>query len=271
METLPYATVKPPIVVMVPLTDLFVPFWNPRKLIFRADQANLENHMKNGMHIPRLALWMNSGKPPWAILEGQRRYLAAQALGWKEIEAEIVDISLDEAKIRAITSNQGVDVFWLDKYESWESVMWDHRDWFQDIWADKFGVSQQMISRCVNLMKVLNRPARTLIRSYMEKLAGGSDPAGQPHQALVESIEDLDKFKGGKAKVWQPTESVAFPLTGFLPDRPQIKDKTLVARAQDLALQTIPVMLDRQFNEPQVKELVVHIQAGGEPAQFVPK
>ena len=50
--------------------------------------------------------------------------------------------------------------------------MFYHRDWFQEHLVH-VGVSQQMISRCVNLMKVLNRPARTLIRNYMEKLAGG--------------------------------------------------------------------------------------------------
>jgi hypothetical protein len=32
----------------------------------------------------------------------------------------------------------------------------------------------------------------------------------------------------------------------------------------------LPVILDRQYTEPQVKQLVAHIQAGGDPAQFEP-
>jgi len=33
----------------------------------------------------------------------------------------------------------------------------------------------------------------------------------------------------------------------------------------------LPIVIDRQFTEPQVKDLVAHIQAGGDPAQFEPK
>ncbi len=269
---------KPPVVRMISLSDLVVPDWNPRKFKDPAEMRTLQAYMAKGGYIHRLLVWKGNGQAPYPIISGQRRFLAAGQLGWSQIECEELDITLEEAKIMAITSNAGAEVYWLDKYESWESVMKDHTDWTQDIWADKFGVEQQAVSRAKRLLTVLNGPARALIHDYMDKLedaAGSSSQnasnpqsscgsgvqeegsAGSIYLTSVKSLEERDKLKSGNENPWVLSENVAYQLVRLLAIKPPEK-------AQDLAYQSLQQILTNQMAAPQARALVQkHLEQAG--------
>jgi hypothetical protein len=263
---------------MIPLSDLAVPDWNPRKFKDPAEMRTLQAYMAKGGYIHRLLVWKGNGQAPYPIISGQRRFLAAGLLGWTQIECEELDITLGEAKIMAITSNAGAEVYWLDKYESWESVMKDHTDWTQDIWADKFGVEQQAVSRAKRLLTVLNGPARALIHDYMDKLedaagassqnasnpqsSGGSGvqeegSAGSIYLTSVKSLGERDKLKSGNDDPWVLSENVAYQLVRLLAIKPPEK-------AQDLAYQSLQQILTNQMAAPQARALVQkHLEQAG--------
>ncbi len=269
---------KQPVVRMILLSDLVVPDWNPRKFKDPAEMRTLQAYMAKGGYIHRLLVWKGNGQAPYPIISGQRRFLAAGQLGWPQIECEELDITLEEAKIMAITSNAGAEVYWLDKYESWESVMKDHTDWTQDIWADKFGVEQQAVSRAKRLLTVLNGPARALIHDYMDKLedaAGASSQnasnpqssgdsgvqeegsAGSIYLTSVKSLEERDKLKSGNDDPWVLSENVAYQLVRLLAIKPPEK-------AQDLAYQSLQQILTNQMAAPQARALVQkHLEQAG--------
>jgi hypothetical protein len=65
-------------------------------------------------------------------------------------------------------------------------------------------------------------------------------------------VETLNR----KDSAWQINEAPIYRLT-------DLGDASVIEKA-------LPVVLEKRMNEPQVKELVVHIQAGGDPTQFEP-
>ena len=272
---------KTPEIVLLSLADLYVPEWNPRKFIDEAQMQLLMAFIQSGGALDRILVWKGNGRAPYAVISGQRRVEAFRRLGRTQIEAEILDITLEEVKRKARTANEGDPVHWLDRYESWEACWMEHTDWFLEDVAKYFGKIRPMISRAKVLLSILNPEARGLIRQHLDKTNHPVDPNApldqngdaeepeedQSRQTLTESLNDLDKIKPKKSKPWRMSEAVVYPLIGLLPEG---KDKEL-APAQAKAVEAIKVILDRQMTGPQVEKLVAWINSGKDIAQFEPE
>ncbi|HUO57262.1 MAG TPA: ParB/RepB/Spo0J family partition protein, partial [bacterium] len=120
MSNSPTAVSQPPEILMLPVDGLFTPPWNPRKFIDEGEMADLAAYVAKGGYVPRILVWKGDGK---SVISGQRRLEAYRRLGKAHIEAELLDIPLEDARVLAITSNEGAEVYWLDKYESWEPFL----------------------------------------------------------------------------------------------------------------------------------------------------
>ncbi len=161
----PASQPKPAMILMVLFSRLYIPDWNPRKLIDESALGDLVNFIRSGNQVPRIILWWDAEKGLYAIVEGQMRYLAATQLGWTQIEAEVIDCTLEEAKDRANFSNNHNPPFWLDKYEGWAARFAAHPEWkTQADMAAHLGVADRWVGRCINLLDVLNEDARKFIK-----------------------------------------------------------------------------------------------------------
>jgi len=105
-------------IVTIATNDLFVPDWNPRKLIKEAPLLDLMGYLKAGKIVPKLWVWKGNGQAPFAVISGQRRLLAYRRLGYTELEVEVFDIRLEEAKDLAISSNQDDEMHWWERCKS---------------------------------------------------------------------------------------------------------------------------------------------------------
>jgi len=240
-----------PEIVMIPIGDLYVPDWNPRKYIDEGEMRNLMAYREKGGQVPPILVWKDNGQVPQAIISGQRRVEADRRLGKPHIAAILMDTTLEESKIMAITSNEGAEVHWLDKYESWESFMKDHDGWSQERVATRLGVAPNWISRGYNLTQVLNANSRQLIKQQLAEV----------QQTLLKIAQDPKTDAPKKPKPWVLVENVAFTLTGFLAGRP-------VAEAQALAEKTLKVVMDHKLAAAQVQKLVEWLKAGNPPETF---
>ncbi len=261
METLPYAAAKPPVVVMAPLSDLFVPDWNPRKYIDLIALANLTDFMRAGGKPPRIIFWRGNGTAPFAIIEGQMRFLAAQKLGWTHIEAEEDDCTLVQAKLRADTSNNQNETYWLDRYENWERLFDEHPEWKNQVQkASNLGVDPSWVSRCESLLKLLNPASRSLIREDLGKSTVNDNKNSEGQSEVHESFMKPEEKSADK---WVLLEGMANRLLPLLPNR-------ALVTAQDLGYQALKVIIAQRLKGPQIKSLVDHMQTGGDPTQFDP-
>jgi ParB-like chromosome segregation protein Spo0J len=143
---------KPVVIVMIALMDLFVPDWNPRKYKDEVKLLALMAYLENGGWVPRPLVWKGNGKVPLAIIAGQMRTEAYRRLGRTHIEVEILDITLEEAKNMANSSNEKADLFWLDRYEGWESRK-QEEVWDLSTLAVKMGVSDTETSRAIRILR----------------------------------------------------------------------------------------------------------------------
>ncbi len=211
---------NPPLITVVPTSDLVIPSWNPRKTMVEEETKILTAFLENGGRVERILVWKGNGQAPWSVIAGQRRLEAFRRLGKDRVEVEIQDISLKEAKRLARSTNKGVGLHWLEEYESWEEDLNDPQFKSQGQIAAEIGVAPIWVSRAVNLLKVLNGNSRLMIQqSLLEpKDAEGEElPKNRPsQQGLLESSEDAGLTPSGQPKRWQLTEDVAFRLTRFL-------------------------------------------------------
>ena len=259
---------------MVPLSDLYTPDWNPRKFIVESDTDDLAAFMEAGGKIDRILIWKGNGQAPWAIIEGQRRFLAAKRLGWTHLEAEEVDCTLEEAQSRASASSNQVALHWLDRYENWDNRMNDfkqqHPDGKRDLvdWAPLLGTNKQILSRAMLLMKVLNGRARALIREHLKnppKLKPSSNEGfkGSSVTNGDSSINEDDKTSPKKPEVWILKDGPARPLVALLANREK-------EEAQDLALKILPLVIVGQWTAAKVAAAVKHVNEGKDIAGFNP-
>ncbi len=238
--------VVPPDIRIIPTADLFVPDWNPRKVIIPWDLANLVAFMKAGGKPPRITVWKGPraeatsqgpglrdagsiGEPAkWAIIEGQMRLLAAQQVGWTHMEAEVVDCTLAEAKKRAFTSNNQNKPFWLDTVLAIEALYKDRKanGGTQEGLGDELGVSQARISYALTISEALNPALRELI-----------------YNSVIKSEGD-----------WQVKERPVLLLTA-------IKDPKSFNKA-------LNVLIDRHLTMGMVAKLVKWVQDGNDPDGF---
>ncbi len=236
METLPYAAAKSPVVVMIPLSDLFVPDWNPRKVIIPLDLANLVAFMKAGGKPPRITVW----KGDRAIIEGQMRFLAAQQLALTHMEAEVVDCTLEEAKEQAFTSNNQNKPFWLDTDLAIEARYKELKPQgvTQEGLAGRLGKSETKISIALKIAGALTPASKELI-----------------YQSLQKTLKNGVPTQNSKNKGFLITEHHLLALA-------DLEDPTKVEKA-------LRVVLDEYLSEPKTKELVKGVKEGQEPEEYI--
>ena len=88
--------------------------WNPREVITPASVAELTSSIKTGGLISRVtvidATMKVDGKQigkkgEFAVIDGNRRIVACQQAGWKKIPCDLVECTLQEAKMKTIIAN----------------------------------------------------------------------------------------------------------------------------------------------------------------------
>ncbi len=272
METAqnPAPEVTQPVIRMVPRSELYVPDWNPRKYKNESEMQDLMAFMKSGRKPPRIITWKGESKSPFAIIEGQRRFLAAGRLGWAHMEVEEVDCPLEEAKLRAITSNKGSKPYWLDDYESWEPYLATGLGLSEDEIAAKVGVAKSWIWRARQILGVLNLTSRRLILEHLEQSESKGTEGDAKNKGNNDIVQPLDndaetlknRISENREK-WQLLEKVAYPLTALW-------DKRSLGDVQALVEKAMPVILSREMTGPQVKGLVKWVQGGNKPEDFDP-
>jgi len=176
---------KPPEIVMFSIADLFVPEWNPRKFMDEGEMLNLMAYREKGGQVPPIVIWKGVSQAPWAIISGQRRWIADQRLGKTHIAAILMDISLEEAKILAITSNEGVEIHWLDWVIAVEKLYDAQLEKSQDKLGVKLGVTGARINYALKVAKALTSASRELIVKQLNALGPKKAVSERPVLALA--------------------------------------------------------------------------------------
>jgi hypothetical protein len=166
----------------------------------------------------------------YELISGHLRLEACQKLEMAEIEAEVLDISPERARILAMLENMGQPMFWLDRYIGIESLMVGSPDLTQSTAADTLGLDQPYVSRALKLLGLLNQGSRQAIY-------------GNPI---------LSTF-------WDVPEAAVFSLTGLCKGQPDD-----AARIE----QALKVVLERHMTEQQAKRLVEWVKQGNTPESF---
>ena len=242
---------KVPDIRMIPIADLIVPEWNPRKFIDEAEMLNLVAFLKKGSIVPRIWVWKGTGQAPWLIIAGQRRMEAHRRLGRTHIEAEIMDFDLEEAKIQAIASNRDDKPYWLGEYAAVENLTIEYPNLRQVELADRLGWSEAWVSRALSIMQLLTPASRGLIE-----------------QNTRQEVKLFNSVKGNKGqstpgdKVWRLKEAAGYRLTRLL-----TKDRELT-KAQALVEKVLPIMLSGHYTAGQTNEVVAWVNSGKALAEF---
>jgi hypothetical protein len=238
-----------PEIVMIPIGDLYVPDWNPRKYIDEGEMQKLMAYRKNGGQVPPIWVWKGaahatgstseptqpnqgsqlgaSTQGPQAIISGQRRWIADTRLGKTHIASIILDIPLEEAMILAYASNSDSKPHWLESVISIERLYKAQTKKSQDkLGARLGGVTGARINYALKVAKALNPASRALI---------------------VNSVNDLGPEKAC-------SEVAVRALANIL--TPEEVEKAL------------PVFLESQITESQAKSYAGHVKAGNPPETF---
>ena len=180
---------NPPQILMLPIDDLAVPDWNPRKVVFEEPLKNLMAYIQAGGKLPRILVWKGNGQAPWAIISGQRRREALKRLGTTQVEVEVMDIPLEQAEFLAMGSNEGEPVFWLDwdirAEKLYQQGNQDGQKLTQADLGARLGVTQSRISYALKTVAVLTPAARTLIYDAVIKSGDSDQVKERPIQALA--------------------------------------------------------------------------------------
>ena len=253
---------NPPVVLMIPVGDLIIPELNPRKTVKEGPLLDLMAHIQAGGHVDRIQVWGGDGK---SVISGQRRLLAYRRLGKTHIEAEILDISLEEARKKANTSNQGEPLYWLEQYIGWEPDLAPGLGLTDEQAAAAVGTNADWIGRARKLLSVLSPISRRLIQQKLEESPANDDAKNKGNNDVSEQFgnikKPLKKRMSENPEKWELLERTAFELTAFW-------NKRSLQDVQALVEKALPVILSHQMNGPQVKALVKWMSAGNAPEAF---
>jgi hypothetical protein len=251
-------SVKPVKIFMVLLDQLFIPSWNPRKYIDPVEMAELVAYIAGGGWTPRILI-LKRAEGGWWVISGQRRVLAHRTLQKTHIEAEEMDITLEEAKIMAETSNEGPKPYWLDTYENWETLLDENPDWSARSLGGRLGKPKTLIHRATQIMKLLNPASRAMIRQALNTPASNS--ISQKPLFFEGSVPNGDTDPENKGNLEKLNEGTARQLIPLLNGRTELE-------AQGLAEKAVKIVLERGLNASKVTALVSWINAGNPPETF---
>jgi hypothetical protein len=251
---------KAPVIILLPVDDLIVTSWNPRKIMEEGPLRLLTDYVRRGGPLPRILVWKGEGKAPYAVISGQRRLAAYRRAGVRMVEVEILDITLEEAKIMASTSNEGEPVYWLDKFENWETLLADYPTWGGiTALALKLGRDGSEVNRAINLMKLLTPEARKMVRDHIVQ----NGPENKVNNVTHENFMNSDGEAAPLKDTWRLKESAVIRLNGLWKGR-SLPD------AQALAEKAIPLMLSKQMKASQVNQWVIKANGGAPKAPSFP-
>lgn len=153
----------------------------------------------------------------FTIVHGERRWRAAQQLGWDTIRAEVRDIDADEARWLSLIENvQREDLSPIEEARAFEA----HLDGVvtQAALGERIGKSQQYVSDRLALLRLPNEvqsllTARAVNASIGRRLVGIEDPELQVRLAKKAAsddltVRDLQEIKRGWGKRHQIQEFV---------------------------------------------------------------
>ncbi|HEV2352887.1 MAG TPA: ParB N-terminal domain-containing protein, partial [Puia sp.] len=236
MET----TLTPPtVVVKIPLDQvLVVPEDNPRGPYPRQEVEEMASSLKlGGQQMPILLRPRGDDEKaqahpdkPYKLIGGYLRMAAAPQAGLTALDAIVRDLTPRQARKAAILDNVRKDMHWLAWGEAAESLLADDPDLTHRQIGDLLARDHAWVTRALNLLKVLNKPAREALGVNYTK-AGGYD---LPEACAL--------CLGGLA-------------TGGAGDQALIERAVKVALAQRLPLE-------------KTKKLVDWVKKGGQPEDF---
>jgi hypothetical protein len=245
-------------VILVALSDLRYPDWNPRTFFDEDEMRNLMDYITAGGRVPPIIIWLPSanatgtGTPPFDVISGKRRCEAYRRLGKTHIEAIKRDCTLEDAMFEAIASNRDSKPFWLNEYMAVEKIKLKFENVTQvDIIAHT-GWPKKRVSYAINLIRLLNPTSRQLIdQPALKKVPRGNFSA------------DEDEQDSPNSGIWRLPEKVACQLIPYLKKKP-------LPEAQTFAQQALQVMTSQQLTGPETKELLAWAASGRSLAQFNP-
>lgn len=247
-------TTKPAVIRLLPIADLVDPDWNPRPFLDEPEMQLLVDHMAAGGYIPPITvLKKDPGLPdaPWQVISGKRRGEAARRLGWTQIEAIELDITLDEAQDLAISSNRDNKPYWLGEYVAVERRAQAKQSRKGVEIATKIGWTTKRVSQALVLCRLLTPASRALILEAAQKITVRNFSGG------VDTPETSPKGS------WTFSEEVAIRLI-------PLWDKENPQKSQEIADKAVRAILDRQLIGTQTGVLVAQLLSGKDLAEFDP-
>ncbi len=146
----------------------------------------------------------------YEIVGGQARYLACLRLGWKEVRAEVRDLSPEKAFEAALLDNRGGPMYWLDRYLAIEKLLEWRQDLTQKDVAERFDMAPQAVGRALKLAGLLSRAAREMI---YRRLVGEPEPFELSEESALELLSLRAGEAGDQARV---EEALAAMMDGRL-------------------------------------------------------
>ncbi len=187
-------------IVTIAINDLFVPDWNPRKLIKEAPLQDLTAFIKGGGIVPKLWVWKGAGIAPFAVISGQRRLLAYKRLGYTELEVEMYDVPLEQAKIMAISSNQDDEMHWWDRYKAFATAAKSYSGSQRSL-APTVGADPATINRSVRIFDALTPSAVAFLDEQFITENSDYDPSFRVVLALSDLKEPQTVEKALKVAI----------------------------------------------------------------------
>lgn len=245
---------QPAVIRLLPLADLVDPDWNPRTFLDESEMQLLVDHMAAGGYIPPITvLKKDPSRPdaPWQVISGKRRREAARRLGWTQIEAIELDITLDAAQDLAISSNRDNKPYWLGEFLAVERRAQAKEGRKGVEIAAKIGWTTKRVSQALVLCRLLTPASRALILETAQKITVGNFSGG------------TDGPESAPKDPWTFSEEVAKWLI-------PLWDKENPPKSQEIADKAVRAILDRQLNGLQTKALVAQLLSGQDLAGFQP-
>lgn len=127
-------------------------------------QLLAEQLRAQGQDEPVRVRHMSDGR--YELISGHRRVRAASLIGWKQVDARILDLDDCAAKIATLTSNEShVGLSDFERGTAYQVALTDGLAKNQQEVASMFGCSQGRVSQCLSVAR-LPEPIAALLRDY---------------------------------------------------------------------------------------------------------
>jgi hypothetical protein len=191
----------------------------------------------------------------YVILGGERRYRAADRLGWATIPGFILNPTVEEAVEINYLDNDVRDRGWWAGYQTLEKLIKANPGLTQRQVGIRLKMDPTKVGRALRLLPLLNRTSKDLI-------VGNSDNSNKGFWGISESavLRLADMGPGSSLK---PGVKKAGDESQKLWPYPAIPPET-----QDLVRRALETAIDQELTEAGVKGMVRWVQDGGDPEKY---